>query len=233
MTSRRSCPSMVIRPAVGSHMRCSSDIAVDLPAPVWPTSATDVPGLRREVTGRTAPVCRCSDRRKTRPRTSPRRAAPTARGHCPSPGTLLRASRMRKKSSSAGSLKNSEETKEAAVSSRPISSMAKPMKLTISPTLAMPVDVQPGADHHDGDHRDRDGRARHHVHQRPPVQHRELMADHLIGDVAEQPPLGRQAGEGLHHHHVRERILRGAGQRGVQPLNPPLRGLRLAAPRWR
>ena len=54
-----------------------------------------------------------------------------------------------KKSSSAGSLKNSDETNEAAVSRRPISSMAKPMKLTISPTLAMPLHVQPGADHHD------------------------------------------------------------------------------------
>ena len=45
---------------------------------------------------------------------------------------------MVKKSSSAGSLKNSDETKDAAVSRRPISSMAKPMKLTISPTLARP-----------------------------------------------------------------------------------------------
>ena len=40
VTSRRSCPSMVMRPDVGSHRRCSSVMAVDLPAPVWPTKAT-------------------------------------------------------------------------------------------------------------------------------------------------------------------------------------------------
>jgi hypothetical protein len=69
-------------------------------------------------------------------RTSPR-GAHSARAVSFS-GTELRSSRIRKKSSSAGSLKNSEETNDAAVSRRPISSIAKPMKLTISPTLAMP-----------------------------------------------------------------------------------------------
>ena len=53
------------------------------------------------------------------------------------------------------------------------------------------------------------------------------MPDHLLGDVAEQPRLGRQAGEGLHDHDVGQRVLRRAGQRGVQALNAALRGFGL------
>ncbi len=41
---------MRMPPATGSHSRCSRFIAVDLPAPVCPTSATDVPGLARNDT---------------------------------------------------------------------------------------------------------------------------------------------------------------------------------------
>jgi hypothetical protein len=40
---RWSMPSMRIRPDWASHMRCSSDSAVLLPAPVGPTKATVVP----------------------------------------------------------------------------------------------------------------------------------------------------------------------------------------------
>ena len=90
------------------------------------------------------------------------------------------------------------------------------------------VHVQPGADRDDGDHRQRAGGARHHVDQRPPVQHRELMADHLLGDFAELLRLRRQPGEGLHHHHIGQRILRGAGQRGVVAFHPALAGFGLA-----
>ena len=42
--SRRSWPSSVTRPSTGSHRRWSSAMAVDLPAPVWPTRATVRPG---------------------------------------------------------------------------------------------------------------------------------------------------------------------------------------------
>jgi len=54
-------------------------------------------------------------------------------------GTALFASSTPKKSSSAGRRKNSEEAKETALSSRPMSSVANPMKETISPTSARPA----------------------------------------------------------------------------------------------
>jgi hypothetical protein len=38
------------------------------------------------------------------------------------------------------------------------------------------------------------------------------VVQHLLHDVAEQPRLAVQPGEGLHHHHVGERVLRVAGQ---------------------
>ena len=53
------------------------------------------------------------------------------------------------------------------------------------------------------------------------------MTDHLIGDVAEQMRLGRQSRERLDDHDVADGILRGTGQRGVQPFDAPLRGLGL------
>src|SRR5579862_933553 len=43
VTSLRSTPAIVIRPLVGSYMLARSVAIVDLPAPVWPTSATVVP----------------------------------------------------------------------------------------------------------------------------------------------------------------------------------------------
>ena len=52
--------------------------------------------------------------------------------------TVERVSRMSKNCSSPCIWKNRRETKPIACSSRPISSVAKPMKLTISPTLALP-----------------------------------------------------------------------------------------------
>jgi len=50
VTSRRSCPSIAMRPETGSHSRCSRLMAVDLPAPVWPTSAVAVPGRAVKLT---------------------------------------------------------------------------------------------------------------------------------------------------------------------------------------
>jgi hypothetical protein len=43
VTSRRSDPSMVMRPAVGSWKRASRSMVVLLPAPLDPTSATTWP----------------------------------------------------------------------------------------------------------------------------------------------------------------------------------------------
>ena len=91
------------------------------------------------------------------------------------------------------------------------------------------LEVQAGAEHDDGDDGDGAGGARQHVDQRPPVQHRELVVDHLADDVAEQPRLGCQPGEGLHHHDVGQRVLRGAGQLESGSVSTwPLRRLGLA-----
>ena len=80
--------------------------------------------------------------------------------------------------------------------------------------------MQHRADHDDGDHRQRAGAAGEHVDHRPPVQHRELVADHVLDDLPEQAALGGQAREGLHHHHVGERVLRRAGQVRVVDTRP-------------
>ena len=44
VTPRTSMPSILMKPDCGSKARCSSAIAVDLPAPVAPTSAMVWPG---------------------------------------------------------------------------------------------------------------------------------------------------------------------------------------------
>ena len=49
-SARTSCPSSVMRPAVTSQKRGSSDAIVVLPAPERPTSATISPGAARSVT---------------------------------------------------------------------------------------------------------------------------------------------------------------------------------------
>ena len=83
---------------------------------------------------------------------------------------------------------------------RPISMVAKPMKLTISPTVASPLRVEPGAEHEDRDHRDGRGGARQHRQQRPPVQHRELrrqrLADDAVHLAASRRPAARSSGSG-------------------------------------
>ena len=45
--------------------------------------------------------------------------------------------------------------------------------------------MQEGADQHDDDDGDGRGAAGEHVDDGPPVQHRELVRDHVVGDLAE------------------------------------------------
>ncbi len=48
------------------------------------------------------------------------------------------------------------------------------------------------------------------------------LADHVLDRSAEQAALGRQPGEGLHHHHVGQRVLRRARQLRLEVLDPAL-----------
>ena len=52
VTSRTSCPSILMDPVVTSYRRRSNPARVDLPAPVCPTSAVIVPGSARNDTPR-------------------------------------------------------------------------------------------------------------------------------------------------------------------------------------
>ena len=73
------------------------------------------------------------------------------------------------------------------------------MNVTISPTVARPAHVQDGAEISTMTMTAMvESAARQHVHHRPPVQHGELVRDHLVGDLAEAPGFRRQPGEGLH-----------------------------------
>ena len=136
------------------------------------------------------------DRRRTRPRTAPRRAARHSVARVrPSPAPSCSASSTSKNSSSAGSLKNSGETNDDGG--------------------LQPADQQHGEAHEADDLADarpcRAGAARcrattmvmtasvlaarvMHVDQRPPVQHRELVLDHLAArcrrTAAPRPPAG-------------------------------------------
>ena len=105
-------------------------------------------------------------------------------------------------------------------SSLPISRVAKPMKLTISPTVALPSQVQQ-VPSMKIEMMVMVLAARVSTETtRPPVQHRELVVQHLADDVAEHPRLAVQPGEGLHDHDVGQRILRIAGELGLEASRP-------------
>ena len=217
---------MVMRPEVGSHRRCSSDIAVDLPAPVCPTRATEVPGLASKLTSLSTVAAAVrvfeadvleADLAARRPQGAGvvlfrHAAAGVQDGEEVFQRRQLEEQRRHER---GGGFQAADQQHGDAHEADDLTHAGHA------------VHVQPGADDDDGNDGERAGGAGHDVDQRPPVQHRELVADHLLGDVAEQLALGRQAGEGLHHHDVGQRILRGAGERGVQPLDPALRHLGL------
>ena len=59
----------------------------------------------------------------------------------------------------------------------------------------------------------------------PPVDDRKLVADDVLDDLLEGVRLSLQAAEGLHGHHVAERILGAAGKHRMGLLGPALTGL--------
>ena len=152
--------------------------------------------------------------RRTRPRRRRRRAPARAGARRASRAPRMRCPARRSTRRRFGTSKNSRETNDMAPSSRPISSVANPMKLTISPTLAWPRTCSTVPSTTMAITARVLAARVMHVEQRPPVQHRELVRDDLVHDVAEQPGLGGEAGEGLHQHDVGQRVLGGAGERG-------------------
>lgn len=118
------------------------------------------------------------------------------------------------------------ETKPIALSSRPDQQRREPHEGDDLADARLAVHMQNGAEHEDRDDADGGCGPRQHGHDRPPVQHRELVVEHLADDVAEHPRLGAQAGEGLHHHDVGQRVLRIAGEARMELFHLRLRVLR-------
>ncbi len=128
-------------PDCGSNTRCRSASAVDLPAPVGPTSAIVSPGCATRVRSRPpgGGRRRRTKRRRTRPARARGRDRPRRAGRAP-------PARCRARSKNSRSARRVDEhalTKPTTCSSRAMTMPVKLVKMTISPMVARPCTWSP------------------------------------------------------------------------------------------
>ena len=221
-----SMPSILTVPDCGSKTRCSSASAVDLPAPVAPTSATVSPGSAVKLMSR--------DRRPlavvgeaTRPRTRPalQPAGIDASGRSRTPGSVSRTS---KNSASRGASMNIRLANLHACSSCAISMAGEAHEHHDAADRRLPVRVQQDAE--DRGSRASSASSRRASTPRPaPTRTAPASARRAAGRPTSRSSrhLDFDAGEALHQRDIAERVGGALGEVRVVALDRALQSFGL------